>query len=201
MNFPNRGLLIFALTLAPSVALAEPGFARPPDAPLVTDSRAPEPYNYPDRPLPRSFVRAYIGPALRLSEQATDGGLYAAFDLGGRATGLRVSGAWMRAGAEKGLSQYSGELWIDFGEGRQLHPVISAGAALARVGVVDASGSASTANVGVGVLRGSLDYVLPIAEDARVGVDVIGNVPAIRSAHASDVRPWLIGVARVGIGF
>ncbi|MGC4095021.1 MAG: hypothetical protein QM756_45305 [Polyangiaceae bacterium] len=191
----------FALTAFPCVAVAEPGFARPPDEPLVPEDQVEvrsEPRYMPES----SWLRVYAGPALRLSEAATDGGLYAAFDVGRRATGLRVAGAWMRAGSDQGVSAYTGELWIDFGVGRVVHPVVAAGAGLARVGSQAADGEARTASVGVGVLRGSLDYVLPVAsEDARLGVDLIGNVPAIRGAEASDVKPWLLAVARVGIGF
>ena len=191
--------LLFSSSLA---AASEPGFARPPDEPLVVTSERNDPEPFPVRAPESSFVRAYVGPALRLAEGTTDGGLYAAFDLGARATGVRFSGSWLRAGADQGLSQYTGELWIDFGVGKLLHPALAAGAGLARAGVIDEAGKAKTASLGVGVLRGSLDYVLPIAgEDARVGVDVIGNVPAIRSADASDVKPWVVAAARVGIGF
>lgn len=192
-----------ALSFSSSLAAAsESGFARPPDEPLVVSDERSEPEPFPLHRPESSFVRLYVGPALRLSEAATDGGLYAAFDLGARATGVRFSGAWLRAGADQGLSQYTGELWIDFGVGKLLHPQLAAGAGLARAGVVDAQGRAKTASLGVGVLRGSLDYVLPIVgEDARVGVDVIGNVPAIRSDEAANVKPWVVAAARVGIGF
>ena len=192
MTFSNRCALILALLFVPSVAVAEPGFARPPDE---------GPDAFPAATPATSFVRAHVGPALRASEASTDGGLYAAFDFGQRATGVRLSGAWMRAGAERGLSEYAAELWIDFGVGKLLHPQLAAGAGLGRLGISNASGAATT-SVGVALLRGSLDYVLPISgEDARVGVDVVGNVPAIRAADAEGVKPWVIAAARVGIGF
>lgn len=193
----------FALLFSSSLAAAsEPGFARPPDEPLVVTEQRNEPEPFPVRAPESSVARVYVGPALRLGEGTTDGGLYAAFDLGARATGVRFSGAWLRAGADQGLSQYTGELWIDFGVGKLIHPQVAAGAGLARAGVIAADGRAKTATLGVGILRGSLDYVLPIAgEDARVGVDVIGNVPAIRSAEAADLKPWVVAAARVGIGF
>jgi len=202
MKFSNYWSPILAFTLAPAVAVAEPGFARPPDEPLVVAEDVADPQPFPEGKTNSSLVRLYVGPALRFSEPITDGGLFAAFDVGDGATGFRASGAWMHAGAEHGVSQYTGELWIDFGARRRLHPLVAAGAGLARVGARDADGRSVTANVGIGVLRGSLDYSLAVAgEDARLGVDVIGNVPAIRSAEASDVGPWIIAVARVGIGF
>jgi hypothetical protein len=37
--------------------------------------------------------------------------------------------------------------------------------------------------------------------DARVGIDVLGALPAIRDASTSDVRGWLVASARVGVGF
>jgi hypothetical protein len=203
MKFSMCLAFSLVLSLAPPVAAAEAGFASPPDRPLVVEDYAdvayPEPISH------SSLVRLYVGPGLRLSEPMTDGGLFAAFDLGDGATGFRASGAWMHAGAKDGVSQYTGELWIDFGAKRRLHrlhPIVAAGAGLARLGAVDAEGRSVTANVGIGVLRGSLDYSLPVAgEDARVGIDVIGNVPAIRSTEASDAGPWVIAAARVGIGF
>jgi hypothetical protein len=98
------------------------------------------------------------------------------------------------------MSAYSAELWIDFGVGSELHPVIGAGAGVARLNPANADSQAST--VGIGTLRGSLEYVLPVAgADARAGVDLIGNVPAIRGSGADDVGAWLLGVARVSVGF
>jgi hypothetical protein len=203
MTIVNRAALISALLTTSSIAAAEPGFARPPDEPLVVaegESRPdPEPFRLRTQ---NAFVRASVGPALRVSDAATDGGLYAAVDLGARATGLRLSGAWMRAGADQGLSQYSAELFIDFGTDKLLHPQLAAGAGLARVGTRNSAGGTDTTSLGVGVLRGSLEYLLPIsAEDARMGIDVIGSVPAIRGSDGADAKPWLLAAARVGIGF
>ena len=100
------------------------------------------------------------------------------------------------------MSQYAAELWIDFGAGQELHPIIAAGAGVARLDARDADGAETTATIGVGVLRGSLDYVLPIsAADARVGLDLIGSVPATPGGASADARPWLLTVAHVGVGF
>jgi hypothetical protein len=37
--------------------------------------------------------------------------------------------------------------------------------------------------------------------DARVGIDLQGALPAIRSAGAPDVAGWHVAAARVGVGF
>jgi hypothetical protein len=143
-----------------------------------------------------------VGPGLRVSKQDPEGGLCVALDVGARAAGVRASAAWLRASAEQGMSQYTAELWIDFGAGQRLHPIVAAGAGVARLDASDEQGDKTTATIGVGVLRGSLDYVLPIsAADARVGIDVMGSVPATPGADSADARPWLLTVAHVGVGF
>lgn len=207
-TFPRlASSLVFFSCLLPRVAAADPSFASPPPgAPLVTersnwDNRAPDPAPE-SRPDPNSTLRVSVGPGLRVSSRDPVGGLFVAFDVGARAAGVRASAAWLRASSERGLSQYDAELWIDFGAGQQLHPVVAAGAGLARVDTIDAEGEVSTDTIGIGVLRGSLDYVLPISgADARVGVDLIGSVPATPGGAAGDARPWLLTVAHVGVGF
>lgn len=198
-------LTLFACLL-PRIAAAEPGFASPPGAPLVLeqsnwDDRSVEPRVEPSREL-SSTLRVSVGPGLRISGHEPEGGLFVALDVGARAAGVRASATWLRASAEQGLSQYGAELWIDFGVGQQLHPIVGAGAGVARLDTLDADGNETTATIGVGVLRGTLDYVLPITgADARVGVDLIGNVPATPGGAAGDARPWLLTVAHVGVGF
>ena len=170
-----------------SPALAQP-FATPPEGSetRVVDEREPpppetEPFDEP------STVRVSVGPALRVSMGA-DGGLAAAIDFGPGAAGARISGAWVRVGSDRGLAEYRAELFIDFGAEKRLHPILGAGAAVARLD--------SAAD------DGSLEYVLPVSEaDARAGIDAIGSVPAIHEKGASDPGPWLTFVARVGVGF
>src|SRR5688500_4061506 len=196
------GLLLFS-----PAAGAEGGFAEPPQQPLV---REPSPDYRADIHLPRddggpmqpSSLRMGVGPALRVAESETSGGLYVALDIGARAAGVRASGAWLRSGAERGVSQYTAELWIDFGVGRELHPIIGAGAGVARVERTDAAEDATTTTLGVGVLRGTLEYELPVAGvDARIGLDVLGSVPATPGGDSADASPWLLAVGHVGVGF
>src|SRR6185503_2880642 len=119
-------------------------------------------------------------PALRIAKGATDGGLAAAIDLGAGPAGARASRTWVNVGSDHGLAEYRAELVIDFGAEKRLRPILGAGAGVARLDRAEADGSVETATYGIGVLRGTLEYVLPVrGADARAGVDAIGSVPAI----------------------
>jgi hypothetical protein len=199
---------LITISVAPAIADAQP-FAEPPahGQPVMAESdygAAPPIADgdyYP--PLQSSFVRIHTGPAVRISEHAPDGGLFAALDVGERAAGVRFSGTWVRVGAERGMSQYAGELWIDFGHDQRLHPILGAGAGAARLDLVDpTTGDSEGHTVGIGILRGSLQYVLPVrGTDARASIDVIGAVPAIRGKGTPETSPWMLALATVGIGF
>ena len=202
----NRSLALLAGTLAtlcPVLAHAA-GFATPPGQAPPEDS--PVSYEEPpprieDSPEPSS-VRLSTGPVLRATSTHADGGLAVAVDIGARAAGARLAGTWVRTGSDRGLSQYGGQLWIDFGAEQHLHPILAAGAGLARLQYTQADGALRAFTVGVGTLRGTLEYVLPIREaNARAGLDIEGALPAIRGAGAPDVNGWLLLTARVGIGF
>jgi hypothetical protein len=209
MSSSKQAASIAAVMLAATLvwsrsALAEGDFAVPPDQPLQpADSEyAISPYPVEPDAVQPSSLRVSVGPTLRVAEPESNGGLYVALDLGARAAGVRASAAFIRGGAEHGLSQYAAELWIDFGVGRALHPIIGAGAGVARVQRSDTAGDGTTSTLGIGVLRGTLDYVLPVAGvDARVGLDVIGSVPATPGGDSSDAGPWLLAVGHVGVGF
>ncbi len=195
------------------VFIVSPAWAQTFAEPLV-----PDPYpgehtgDYRDRhapamatdPVPSSTVRVHTGPSLRVNEDSPNGGLFAALDVGEKAAGLRASGTWVRVGSDGGMSQYAAELWIDFGHNRRLHPILGAGAGVARLDRVSGSGSGEieSRSVGIGVLRGALQYVLPVNDtDARAGIEVLGAVPAIAAEDAGDPRPWLLITATVGVGF
>jgi len=192
--------------LCPVLAHAASGYATPPDdAALRPEDREPP----PDEPAPRSddffgedsALRLSTGPVLRATPTRADGGFSAAIDIGARAAGARFAGSWVRTGGDRGLSQYDAQLWIDFARDQRLHPILAAGAGLARLEHADA-GSLQATTVGIGSLRGTLEYVLPIREaNARVGLDVQGALPAIGSTGAANVAGWVLVTARVGIGF
>jgi hypothetical protein len=100
------------------------------------------------------------------------------------------------------LSQYGADLWVDVAAGHRLHPLVGAGAGVARLGETTPDGSHQAWTYGVGTLRGSLEYLLPVERaDARAGIDAVACVPAIQATHAPDVTPFLLLTARVGIGF
>jgi hypothetical protein len=139
-----------------------------------------------------STVRFHVGPAALLDPGTP--GLYTALDIGQRSVGARLSGAWLRAESESGLSQYSGEIWVDFRRDDALHPIIGAGAAWLR-----GAGAGSERSAGAGVLRVALEYELPVADsDARLGLNLGALVPAIGSERET---PWLTGALTVGAGF
>jgi hypothetical protein len=183
---------VLAWLLSAGSARAQ-GYARPPDGywegPAVVDAQD-------------SAVRLNVGPALKLGPAPILGGLATSIDVGAKSAGARFSAAWFHAGSDKGLSQYAGELWIDFGARRRLRPVLAAGAGVARIDALDAVGDVQTSTMGVALLRGTLEYVLPVTGvDGRVGIDLEGAVPAIRGSGAPDVAGWIVTSARVGVGF
>lgn len=78
-----------------------------------------------------------------------------------------------------------------------LHPILGAGASLLR------GGALQHRSAGAGVLRGALEYELPLGEeggdaDARLGLSVMALVPAIDSERS---RPWVVTTLMVGAGF
>ena len=181
-------------------AHASDDYAAPPGEPRPSpDNAAPFPGDFEPE---ESALRLSTGPVLRATPDRVDGGFSAAIDIGARASGARFAGSWLRMGSARGLSQYDAQLWVDFGAGQRWHPILAAGAGLARLESGSAPGSARAASVGIGLLRGTLEYVLPIREaNARAGLDLEGALPAIAGSTAPDTSGWLLITARVGVGF
>jgi hypothetical protein len=193
----SLSILVVLLSTAP--ARAE--FAPPPDFQQDHyERREPAlPAADTDYP-PRSTVRLFTGPALRISDDAARGGLGLALDAGARGAGARFAGTWVRSGAKGGSSQYEAELWLDFSEHDPIHPILAAGAALARLDR-DLGGRLESESIGVGLLRATLQYRLPVRDvDARAALDVVGSMPAV-GAHAADATPWVTAAVMVGVGF
>jgi hypothetical protein len=160
-------------------------YADPPDEPR--ESRDPVAIVDP----PGSSVRFQVGPALLVAP--ANPGFFTALDFGERAVGGRISAAWLRTESDQGLSAYDAELWIDFRHRYDLHPIVGAGASWLR-----GSALGEHENVGAGVLRGALEYELPISDaEARVGVSSTLLVPAIATDRS---RPWVTVALGVGIG-
>lgn len=175
-------------------ASARADYARPAESPYYPDPQ-PEPRE-PERladpePGPPSTFRFHVGPALLL--QPSGPGLSTALDIGKRAVGGRISGTWLRAQSDGGLSSYTAELWIDFRHRYELHPILGAGASFLRGGALEHE------SAGAGVLRGALEYELPIADaDARVALSVTALVPAI---EIERTKPWVVTSLTIGAGF
>jgi hypothetical protein len=164
------------------------------------DDRTPSPEPKP------SVVRFYAGPAGKVDKAAASPGMMLAVDLGRGPAGFRLSSAWLDVGKDRGVSQYTGELTIDFGGRSRFRPVVGAGGGVARSSSsVRDDGSVDTstgATMGVGLVRAGLGFRLPFEEtDARVALDVVGVLPAIRGATAPDLGPWALGAITVGVGF
>jgi hypothetical protein len=190
-RFKLPALAVLLLLTLPTGRAAAQFAVAPDDEPLESDERYPDRAPEPRRE-PRSTVRLNLGPAL-LVQPATPG-LAAALDIGRRSVGVRFSGAWLSAGEEGGLREYGAELWIDFGAGRELHPIIGAGAALLD-GELNGQDEAS----GAGTLRGAIEYQLPVDDaEARVGLSLTGLVPAVNSQRE---EPWVIAALTVSAGF
>lgn len=180
-------------------------YARPPESPHELPGEEPRPLARcceVGRDAEPSTFRFQVGPAFLL--QPAQPGLSAALDIGRQAVGGRLSGTWLRAGSERGLSSYSAELCVDFRHRHELHPILGAGAAWLHGGALDHR------SVGAGVLRGALEYELPIVgAEARVGLQVTALIPAIEARHGAApdehqterTRPWVVTALMLGAGF
>jgi len=205
---PALAMIFCCLSTA---ARAAADYADPPDRPPTdaewrhdaTADQYPGPVLGYDPPPPSSSVRVFTGPALYVSNDDPQAGLFAAIDLGRGPAGFRASGSWAHAGAAPGISTYTGELWFDLGHPGRLRPVVAAGAGLASIRLVPDDGdSPQSETVGIGVLRAGLHYLLPLGStDARAGIDAVGCLPAVRSEDAADLSPWAVLVATLGVGF
>jgi hypothetical protein len=204
------------IALAPVTALslmiaapahADEGFAEPPEVHVAESERpvfepsftAPDPH--------ASVMRLLVGPAGKVDAHGAEPGLFVATEFGKGPAGLRLEAAWLGVGKPAGVSQYTGELTLDFGGRSRIHPAIGAGAGVARTSSsVDDHGAVDDkhgATLGVGVVRTGVSFRLPFEEtDARLALDVTGTFPAIRGADApKDLTPWAMGTVGVMIGF
>lgn len=115
---------------------------------------------------------------------------------------MRLTGNWVDVGGTRGLTQYDAQLWLDFGAAQRLHPIIAAGAGRAELALANAQGVVHDSAIGVGTLRATLEYALPIRDtDARAGLDVEGVLPAIVQQSSPQIGDWLLLTARIGVGF
>ena len=185
----------FAVVSA-SCSLARAQFAIPPDAP--TNAGGPG-YALPP-PEPESSFRARVGPALRVNDAGTAGGLATAIDVG-KYAGLRLSAIWTQVGPLQGNGQYGADLWLNLAPGAVLGPVMAAGAAWVHTDgePLEDGERDEPHDFGVATVRAGLEYSLGLsATDARIALEALGSVPAI---SAQDRRPWLTFVSSLALGF
>ena len=206
-------VLIAAGVLTTSASALAQSYAQPPMGQgyrryrVDDDYALPPPGDYYDGGWRRgalSPVRIHVGGAVRGDASSATPGLQTALDFFRGPAGLRLSAMWFDVGSDQGLSQYTGEITLDFGGRSAWRPVIGAGAGYARTWRVDESGHRASggANLGIGLMRVAIEYRLPIdGTDARVGLGVTGVLPAIRSSDAPDLVGWAVAGLSVGIGF
>lgn len=194
-------LLLLALFLVANVSRAD--YAPPPDEPLQIEPSNSRNLRAVALDSAESSIRLFTGPALHIDGNGTVSGLMGAFDFGSRAAGGRIGASWAGAGNAGGVSQYTAELWLDFARDQPLRPIVAAGAGVSRLDIraLDSNDDIESHTVGVGVLRGTLQYQLPVVGvDARVGLDLVGTIPAL--GRSSELpKPWLTASLGVGIGF
>jgi len=202
------------VALAPSEARAD-GFATPPGDDNHVAVAEPRVDRRFDDDVPPSFVaddklsviRFLVGPSAKFDAESAAPGLLVATDIGKGPAGLRLTGAWMNVGTDHGISQYTGELTLDFGGRSRIRPVVGAGGGVARTSSSQKSdGTLDTehgATLGIGIVRGGIGLRLPLEDaDARVQLDVTGAFPAIRGDSAPDgLTPWAMASLTVGVGF
>jgi hypothetical protein len=209
----HRRVLALAAVGSTALALSHParadGFADPPfrDGRVARVAGSSDDFEPPPPPLPEpSTVRLFVGPAGKVDRASALAGVLVAAELGRGPTGLRLSGSWLDVGAERGLSQYTGELFLDFGGRSRFRPVLGAGGGVVRTsGRQRQDGSIDTsegATIGVGLVRAGIGVRLPFeSADARVELDATGTIPAIRGDEAPDLGPWVVAALTVGVGF
>lgn len=185
----------------------------PPDrfsAPPPTATSAPvvaPPYDdYDHRPeLYRSPMRLHLGPSGVTTGQSLGMGLGLAADFGRGSVGFRLAAAWLRGEPgdpskttlADGLSQYTGEVTLDFNKRGPWHPVLGVGAGVARVGRGDSGGF-----IGVGTAGLRLEYALLFDDaDVRLAVGAQGVMAGPSDREVRDVRSYALFGASLGIGF
>jgi hypothetical protein len=154
-----------------------------------------------------SVFRLLVGPAGKLDARGAEPGLFVATEFGSGPAGLRLEADWLGVGDPRGVAQYTGQLTLDFGGRSRIHPVLGAGAGVARtMSSTSADGVADDkhgATLGIGAARAGVSFRLPFEEtDARIAVDATGIFPAIKGSDAPrGLTPWATGTLGVMIGF
>jgi hypothetical protein len=172
----------------------------PPPPPL--EERPPA--RFEDRP--DSALRLHVGPVAATTGRGLGPGLGVAADFGRGTIGFRLGADWTRgepsAGAPSpiggGVSQYTGELTLNFARHAALHPIAGVGFGYARVD----RGAGVAGDMGIGTASLALEYALAFDDaDVRFALGVTGALPGPADRVVGDVPGWAIVGATVGVGF
>ncbi len=153
----------------------------------------------------RSPMRLHLGPAGVTTGQSLGMGLGLAADFGRGSVGFRLSAAWLRGEAGDpaktsiydGLSQYTGEVTLDFNKRGPWHPILGVGAGVARVNRGDTGGT-----IGIGTAGLRLEYALAFDDaDVRVGLFGTAVMAGPSDREVRDVRSYALFGATIGVGF
>jgi hypothetical protein len=190
---------------------ATAGTARADEA-VVVVGRGESPRPVEERPPERiderldSALRLHVGPVAATTGRGIAPGLGLAADFGRGTLGFRLDADWTRgepSGGEPspiagGVSQYTGELTLNFARHAALQPVVGVGFGYARVD--RAAGIAG--DMGIGTARIALEYALALDDaDVRFALGVTGALPGPADRVVSDVPGWAILGATLGVGF
>ena len=173
------------------------------DAPPPVEERPPErPVEHPDS----SSLRLHVGPVAATTGRGLGPGLGVAADFGRGTIGFRLDADWTRgepSGGEPspiagGVSQYTGQLTLNFARHAALHPIAGFGFGYARVD----RGGGVAGDMAIGTGRLALEYALALDDaDVRFALGVTGALPGPADRAVGDVPGWAVLGATLGVGF
>lgn len=153
-----------------------------------------------------SALRLHVGPVAATTGRGLAPGLGLAADFGHGTLGFRLDADWTRgepSGGDPspiagGVSQYTGELTLNFARHAALHPIAGVGFGYARVD----RGAGVAGDMGIGTARIALEYALALDDaDVRFALGITGALPGPADRAVSDVPGWAIVGATLGVGF
>lgn len=186
--------------------------ARADEAVVVVGRGDPPPPVVEERPPERfderldSALRLHVGPVAATTGRGLAPGLGLAADFGRGTLGFRLDADWTRgepSGGDPspiagGVSQYTGQLTLNFARHAALHPIAGVGFGYARVD----RGGGIGGDMGIGTASLALEYALAFDDaDVRFALGVTGALPGPADRVVSDVPGWAIVGATLGVGF
>ena len=172
------------------------------DSPPPVEERPPE--RLEERP--DSSLRLHVGPVAATTGRGLGPGLGVAADFGRGTIGFRLDADWTRgepSGGDPspiagGVSQYTGQLTLNFARHAALHPIAGFGFGYARVD----RGAGLAGDMAIGTGRLALEYALALDDaDIRFALGVTGALPGPADRAVGDVPGWAVLGATLGVGF